>query len=292
MAAIDPTEEIEEDSEVPRLPRSTLKLIKQRVGDIDEDEDEDDEYLRDLLLGADEDDEDSDEEESDEEANGGPSDPSKSKKARRAAALKKLMDATQDEDSDEEMEEPKANGVKSGKGKEKAVDEDDDDEEDSEEDSDDDSDDLPLDNLEQFVVCTLDTERVSSNLSIVLQAALLIRPYRTSSSPLRSPSTRESMLSSLFPVLTPFTSPVTTSSMRTLLPIARRIVMTRTTICRPSLRISSVTTPSRRTSLMTLTRLTALRRLTLMRRRPLSWLRLRRARTSARLPRTLTASTS
>ncbi|EOO02422.1 putative fkbp-type peptidyl-prolyl protein [Phaeoacremonium minimum UCRPA7] len=162
MAAIDPTEEVEEDSEVPRLPRSTLKLIKQRIGDIDEDEDEDDEYLRDLLLGAEDDDDSDEEEESDEEANGGPSDPSKSKKARRAAALKKLMEATQDEDSDEEMdddEKPKANGVKAGKGKEKALEEEDDDEEEDSEEYSDDEDDLPLDNLEQFVVCTLDTER-------------------------------------------------------------------------------------------------------------------------------------
>ena len=47
----------------------------------------------------------------------------------------------------------KPNGIKSKKGKEIALDED------YEEDSDDDSEDMGMD-MEQFVVCTLDTERV------------------------------------------------------------------------------------------------------------------------------------
>lgn len=152
MAAIDPTEEPEadEDGNVPAVPRATLKILKGRMSG---DDDEDDSYLDGLLNGeySDED----DEEDSDDETNGGPSDPAKSKKARQEAAIMKLIAAAQkDEDSDEEMEEGTANGTKSKKGKEKASDEDDD--EDSEE-----SDDEDEAGLEEFVVCTLDTERVS-----------------------------------------------------------------------------------------------------------------------------------
>lgn len=150
MAAIDPTEEPEadEDGNVPAVPRATLKILKGRMSG---DDDEDDSYLDGLLNGeySDED----DEEDSDDETNGGPSDPAKSKKARQEAAIMKLIAAAQkDEDSDEEMEEGTPNGTKSKKGKEKASDEDED--EDSEE-----SDDEDEAGLEEFVVCTLDTER-------------------------------------------------------------------------------------------------------------------------------------
>jgi len=147
MAAIDPSREPEADAdgEVPARPRATLKILKGRLGGDDED---DDSYLDGLLNG-----EYSDEDESeDEEANGGPSDPSRSKKAKQEAAIKKLIEAAQAaEDSDEEMDDA-ANGSKSKKGKAKASDED---EDESDEDSelDDDSD------LEEFVICTLDTER-------------------------------------------------------------------------------------------------------------------------------------
>ncbi|KAJ4290714.1 peptidylprolyl isomerase fpr3 [Collariella sp. IMI 366227] len=141
MAAIDPTAAPETDSQgnVPSVPRSTLKIYKANVDDDDEDED----YLEGLLGGADDEDE-SDEDE--EEANGGPSDPAKSKKARREAAIRKLLAATQ-EDSDDEMEDA---GAKKGKGKGKASE----DEESDEEDEDDE--DI---NMEEYVVCTLDTER-------------------------------------------------------------------------------------------------------------------------------------
>jgi len=149
MAAIDPTAAPETDGQgnVPSVPRSTLKIYKANV---DEDDDEDEDYLESLLGGGDDDDDESDEE---EEANGGPSDPSKSKKARRDAAIKKLLEATK-EDSDDEMEDAgsKLNGAKN-KGKAKASDED---EEESDE-EDDDAEDL---NMEEYVVCTLDTERL------------------------------------------------------------------------------------------------------------------------------------
>lgn len=167
MAAIDPTEEVEEDAEVPRRPRSTLKLVKQSIGDIDGESDEDDEYLRDLLLGGGDDDEDESEDD-EEEANGGPSDPSKSKKARQAAALKELLDATKDEeDSDEDMADA-ASGKKKGKkaapkaasskGKAKATDEEEEEEDSEDDDEEDEDDELAGLDLEQFVVCTLDTE--------------------------------------------------------------------------------------------------------------------------------------
>ncbi|KAH6634045.1 hypothetical protein B0J18DRAFT_6809 [Chaetomium sp. MPI-SDFR-AT-0129] len=149
MAAIDPTAAPETDGQgnVPSVPRSTLKIYK--VNDDEDDEDEDD-YLQNLLGGGDDDEEDSDEEE-EEEVNGGPSDPSKSKKARREAAFKKLLEATQ-EDSDDEMEDAgsKPNGSKK-KGKGKASDED--------EESDEEEDEAPDFDMEEFVVCTLDTER-------------------------------------------------------------------------------------------------------------------------------------
>ncbi|CAP59977.1 uncharacterized protein PODANS_1_3000 [Podospora anserina S mat+] len=146
MAALDPTAapEADEEGNIPAVHRSTLKIIRVVNDDEGDDEDED-EYLQKLLGGGD--DEESDEE-SDEEPNGGPSDPAKSKKAKRAAAIKKLMEATQEE-SDEEMEDVKPNGKK-GKAKAKA-------EEESDEESD--EDDEEEGELEEFVVCTLDTER-------------------------------------------------------------------------------------------------------------------------------------
>nr|G0SC91.2 RecName: Full=FK506-binding protein 4; AltName: Full=Histone proline isomerase; AltName: Full=Peptidyl-prolyl cis-trans isomerase; Short=PPIase; AltName: Full=Rotamase [Thermochaetoides thermophila DSM 1495] len=145
MAAIDPTAEPETDGQgnVPTVPRSTLKLIKTTA------EEDDDEYLD--IDGEDSED---DEESDDEEVNGGPSDPAKSKKARREAAIKKLLEATKEE-SDEEMEDadakPNGKGKKDSKGKAKAS------ESDDEKSDEDDEEGEP--NFEEFVVCTLDTER-------------------------------------------------------------------------------------------------------------------------------------
>jgi FK506-binding nuclear protein len=150
MAAVDPTEEPEADGEgnIPTVPRSTLRLVKRALPGLDEDEDDeiDDEYMKALLAGSD------DEEDSDEEANGGPSDPVKAKKQRQAAAIKKLLESAQEE-SDEEMEDAKPNGK--AKGKAKATEEDEDEDDDSDDDSEEGAD------LENFVICTLDTERVS-----------------------------------------------------------------------------------------------------------------------------------
>lgn len=149
MAALDPTEAPEADDEgnIPDMPRATLKLVRQRNPDLDEELD--DEYLEALMGGSDDDEEDSDD---DDEANGGPSDPSRSKKAKAEAALMKLIEAAQAEESDDEMADAdsKPNGKPKKKGKEPATSSDDDDE----------SVDSDGIDLEEFVICTLDTERV------------------------------------------------------------------------------------------------------------------------------------
>ncbi|KAI0446799.1 hypothetical protein F4803DRAFT_559234 [Xylaria telfairii] len=155
MAALDPTEppEADEDGNIPSVPRSTLKLIRKRAS---LDSEMDDDYLQQLMAGDDDDDdEDSDEDEDDDEPNGGPSDKAKSKKAK-AEALKKLIAAAEAEDSDEDMDEDdaKPNGKpakKAKKGKELATSGDDDDDESIS------SDDML--EIEELVICTLDTER-------------------------------------------------------------------------------------------------------------------------------------
>ncbi|ORY65872.1 uncharacterized protein BCR38DRAFT_339975 [Pseudomassariella vexata] len=153
MAALDPTAtpEADEEGNIPAVPRATLKLVRQRSPDLDDELD--DEYLQQLMGGgSDSSDDDDEDEEEEEEANGGPSDPSKSKKAKQAAALKKLIAAAKAEDSDEEMADgAETNGKPKKKGKEPATSSDDDDDDESE-----DSEEL---DMEDFVVCTLDTER-------------------------------------------------------------------------------------------------------------------------------------
>jgi FK506-binding nuclear protein len=162
MAAIDPSEpaEVEEASNGTTRPRATLKIVRQSLGS--EDDEESQEYMRALL--AESDSEDDSEEDEDEEANGGPSDPSKSKKARKAAALQQLME-TLGGDSDDEMEDAGAgnNGTKAAKkGKAKASSDDEEESEDDEEDSDDELE------VEEFVLCTLDPEKVRKNLSNII----------------------------------------------------------------------------------------------------------------------------
>ncbi|KAI1640484.1 hypothetical protein F4809DRAFT_590346 [Biscogniauxia mediterranea] len=152
MAALDPTEapEADEDGNIPNVPRSTLKLIRKRRS-LDDDLDGD--YL-DRLMGGDSDDDEEEDSDDEDESNGGPSDPSKSKKAKKEAALKKLIAAATKDDSDEEMgDDAKPNGTSksSKKGKEPATS------------SDDDDDDESIDSngleIEELVLCTLDTER-------------------------------------------------------------------------------------------------------------------------------------
>ncbi len=243
MAALDPTEEAEPDKDgnVPTKGRSTLRILKQRMGDVSDSDDEEDDYLQALLdgAGADSDDEDEgdEDEDDDEEPNGGPSDPSKSKKARQEAAIRKLIEATQnDDEEDEDMEDgdadaEKPNGVAkpgASKGKEPAT-------SDDESDSDDDSDD-GLD-LENFVVCTLDTDRVCALPPRRVLLALTYRLLcRATSSRWTSPSARTRRPFSSSRALTPSTSRATMSS--TPVPTTRTtaMMMTRMTmISRPML---------------------------------------------------------
>lgn len=181
MAAVDPTEEPEADEEgnVPAVPRSTLRLVKQRFGgDLEDEEDDfDEEQLRALMAGSADDEEDSDD---DDEANGGPSDPSKKKGT--AQLLEALKNAQDEDISDDDMDGAKPNG-KSKKGKERASDDDDEDEEDDSEDDEDDED------LEQFVICTLDTERVRPQiLSWSLAPSELFLEHDTANAPLELPA--------------------------------------------------------------------------------------------------------
>ncbi|KAL8705515.1 MAG: hypothetical protein Q9201_001390 [Fulgogasparrea decipioides] len=164
MAAINPTAEPEHtgsaNGDVP--PRATLKLIYDRSGSGDDENSEEDseEAAGDLLqtlMGQVSDDEDEEDESSsdDEDVNGGPSDPSKSKKARKQAAAEQLMKALQANESEDELEVDAANGFppkKRNKGKGKATSSED--EEDSEgEEVDDDAD------MEEVVICTLDPQK-------------------------------------------------------------------------------------------------------------------------------------
>jgi FK506-binding nuclear protein len=150
MAAIDPTEEAEADAEKNGVKpaRSTLKII--RMGGLEdqfssEDEDDDEDEDSEIILD-DEDEESSDE----EEVNGGPSDPEKVKKARDAAFMKES--SSEDESDDEGPVDIGAALKRIAKGKAIATDDDDDDDDDSSE-----GEELEM---EEFVVCTLDPEKV------------------------------------------------------------------------------------------------------------------------------------
>jgi FK506-binding nuclear protein len=157
MAAIDPTAKVTASEPA----RSTLKLVKVSAPDMDdsdeEDMDDDDVEAIERRLGlrvaddSDEDEEDSD----DEEKNGGPSDPTRSKKARAEALIKALEEEAEEDEEMEEAGVPNGvNGAKIDKGKAKATG-DDDDEDDDEEDDDEDAEDI-----KEYVICTLDPEKV------------------------------------------------------------------------------------------------------------------------------------
>jgi len=165
MAAIDPSAELEEgDANGSTKPRATLKIIREAfipgMDDYDEDDSEDDfdeDEMNALLAEGDEDDSEDDEE--DEEVVGGPSDPAKSKKARKAAAAEQLR-----RELTEQMELDGPNGTtKSKKGKAPILNghvEEDDEDEDEDDDEDIDDDDDEIDEPEEFVICTLDPEKV------------------------------------------------------------------------------------------------------------------------------------
>ncbi|KAF2850283.1 hypothetical protein T440DRAFT_555199 [Plenodomus tracheiphilus IPT5] len=155
MAAIDPTAAAQIDEENQTL-RATLKLIRIPM-DFDDEDDEDDEDMdiddsdieaiaaRLRAAGALPDGDSDMSDDSESEANGaGPSDPTKSKAAKKAAITKKLQEELEDE---MDLDAKKPNGV-NGKGKAKVTDEDSSDEDDFEED----------DEPEEFVLCTLNPD--------------------------------------------------------------------------------------------------------------------------------------
>ena len=165
MAAIDPTAAPEftgtANGDAP--VRATLKLIRQmRSPDEDSEEDseeedsEEEDYLNAVLNGNVSEDDD-DESSQDDEKNGGPSDPSKSRKAREEAAVEQLKQALAENESEDEMDVDATNGIngiisKLSKGKGKITGD--------EEDSDDDDQDSVDLKIEEFVICTLDPEKV------------------------------------------------------------------------------------------------------------------------------------
>lgn len=157
MAAIDPSAAAEGADGA--VPRATLKIIREPLllgmDDYDEDDEDDSDFDEDQMnaLLAEGEDDDSSEEESDEETAAGPSDPAKSKKARKDAAAKQLR-----KELESEMEIDAPNGVNGTKGHGKlsiSEDFDDDDDEDDEDD-----DDESIDEPEEFVICTLDPTKV------------------------------------------------------------------------------------------------------------------------------------
>ena len=163
MAAIDPTAEPESvDGSKPS--RATLRLIREAPGMDDDDESYDDD---------DESDESDDEEDSDaEEVNGGPSDPARTKKALQASLKKGAQESSDDsmEDVDGEVDIMAALS-KISKGKGKALDDEDDDSEGESEDT----------GIDEFVLCTLDPEKVSRPRKVPLPNCNLCSVNRTTS---------------------------------------------------------------------------------------------------------------
>ncbi|KAL2352099.1 hypothetical protein BJ546DRAFT_238735 [Cryomyces antarcticus] len=157
MAAIDPNAEAQAAEGINAAqPRATLTLVRMQPDDEDDEDDEDefDEELMRRLAGEDVDDD--EESSSDEEVKGGPSDPAKTKKARKEAAAKQLKELLANEE-DVDMDLP--NGVngtkKSAKGKAKAIDVE---ESDEDEDEDDDEEGEEVE-AQEFVLCTLDPSK-------------------------------------------------------------------------------------------------------------------------------------
>ena len=158
MAAIDPSAEPEGDEGA--VPRATLKVIRQSLLDAEDDDNDFDQEQMEQLLAEEYSDE-SDEDEG-EDVNGGPSDPRKSKKARLEAAKRdvaKLLaeDGMDVDDDDDDDEQPNGvNGlVKSSKAKGKMPASDEDDSEDDE-----DLDDEEGGEMDEYVICTLDSTKV------------------------------------------------------------------------------------------------------------------------------------
>lgn len=148
MAAIDPDETpVGKTNDKNFQPRATLKIIREQE---EQDSDDSEDEMDNLLAESDSEDEDK---------NGGPSDPNKSKKARKAAAVKQLMDAIADDGSDEEMGDAPKGEMPDKKGKAKALENN---ETESQCSSQEDNE------IEEFVVCTLDPKKVRFHINFVL----------------------------------------------------------------------------------------------------------------------------
>ena len=167
MAAIDPSADPEGDEDEIARPRATLKVLRLPLDaeDFEGDSDSEDDIDMEDMEGRFGDVEDLDTDESEEEdVNGGPSDPSKSKQAKRDALRKAIekeiaaegVDVDMDVDDLDDGEPNGVNGIvksSKAKGKMPASDEDDEDE-DSEIDSEEGGE------VEEFVICTLDPSKV------------------------------------------------------------------------------------------------------------------------------------
>lgn len=158
MAAIDPSADPEGDEDEIARPRATLKILRLPLDaeDLDEDSGSDDEMdVEEFSDIEDLDEDDSD----DEDVKGGPSDPAKSKQAKREAAEKEIKKLLEEEGMDVDDDDDEPNGVngtvKSSKAKGKMpAGEEDEDEEGS------DLDDEEGGEVEEFVICTLDPTKV------------------------------------------------------------------------------------------------------------------------------------
>lgn len=168
MAAIDPSAEPEGDEDETARPRATLKVLRLPLGEDDELDSDDEMDIEDMDAQFGESDSDSDEEE-DEDVVGGPSDPAKSKKAKREAARQQIrellesegMDVDDEDEDEEDGLEGLVNGIngtaKSSKALGKMPKSDEDEDEDDSDLSDFDEEGAEI---EEFVICTLDPNNV------------------------------------------------------------------------------------------------------------------------------------
>lgn len=148
MAAIDPTAVPKSKGQVngsSEFVGSVLKILRVDEDEYESDEDDDEESMdmAKLLDQA------SDDSSDDEEVNGGPSDPSKSNKAKRKAALKEAIANAEEDDEDEDMDVDGTSPARKGKAKTT-----DDDSLDSETEG------TEIEGAEEFVICTLDPTKV------------------------------------------------------------------------------------------------------------------------------------
>lgn len=142
MAAIDPHEEVIEPSNSSLV---TLRIVREHNDNYEDS----DLYMQNLLSGCD-----SEDESDEDDQNGGPSDLSKSKKARKTTAVQELVKSLAEDDSNEELESDpnRLKADKKGKSKFSSDDRDESDNSDNETE------------LEEFVVCTIDTHKVDDDI--------------------------------------------------------------------------------------------------------------------------------